>query len=186
MWPGTIRQASAGDAGSVAELAAELAMSFEFSPERFRANYPALLTLNDACLVLAVDRREIVGYLLGFCHLTFYANGPVGWVEEIVVRPQSRGAGAGRALMSAFETWASGRGCTLVALATRRAGPFYRALGYEESATYFRKLLPGGPGPAAGPPTLSWRVIRAICLADNETSTRARLPHGDNSKIRSQ
>jgi hypothetical protein len=96
MWPGTIRQASAGDAGDVAELAAELAMSFEFSPQRFRANYPALLALNDACLVLAVDRREIVGYLLGFCHLTFYANGPVGWVEEIVVRPQSRGAGAGR------------------------------------------------------------------------------------------
>jgi len=30
----------------------------------------------------------------------------------------------------------------LVALATRRAAPFYQALGYEESATYLRKLLP--------------------------------------------
>jgi hypothetical protein len=28
-----------------------------------------------------------------------------------------------------------------VALATRRAAPFYRALGYEDSATYFRKVL---------------------------------------------
>jgi hypothetical protein len=45
--------------------------------------------------------------------------------------------------MSAFEEWASGQGCVLVALATRRAAPFYRALGYEESATYFRKVLDG-------------------------------------------
>jgi len=31
----------------------------------------------------------------------------------------------------------------LVALATRQAAPFYLSLGYEESATYFRKVLPG-------------------------------------------
>ena len=29
----------------------------------------------------------------------------------------------------------------LVALATRRAAPFYRALGYRESAAYLRKNL---------------------------------------------
>jgi hypothetical protein len=35
----------------------------------------------------------------------------------------------------------AGHGCTLVALATRRAAPFYRALGYQDSAVYFRKVL---------------------------------------------
>lgn len=44
--------------------------------------------------------------------------------------------------MSAFGQWADASGCALIALATRRAAPFYRALGYEESATYFRKLMP--------------------------------------------
>ena len=87
--------------------------------------------------------QQRVGYLLGFRHLTFYANGPVGWVEEIVVRDQERGQGVGRILMSAFEQWAADQGCALVALATRRAAPFYRALGYEESAAYFRKVLIG-------------------------------------------
>jgi hypothetical protein len=29
----------------------------------------------------------------------------------------------------------------MVALATRRASDFWLAIGYEESATYFRKLL---------------------------------------------
>jgi hypothetical protein len=34
-----------------------------------------------------------------------------------------------------------GRDCGLIALATRRAAPFYRALGFEESAVYFRRIL---------------------------------------------
>ena len=45
--------------------------------------------------------------------------------------------------MNAFEEWSVAQGCALVALATRRAAPFYLSLGYEESATYFRKVLTG-------------------------------------------
>jgi GNAT superfamily N-acetyltransferase len=146
-WPGQVRPARAGDIGAVEALAAELALSFEFSPERFRASYPALLAADGACLLLAVDGSEAAGYLLGFRHLTFYAGGPVAWVEEVVVRRGDRGRGAGRALTGAFEGWAAAAGCALVALATRRAAPFYLALGYEESAAYFRKVLPGRPRP---------------------------------------
>lgn len=140
-WQGQIRRAGAADADSVAALAAELVMSFEFSEEAFRTSYPALLASEGACLLLADNGHENLGYLLGFRHLTFYSNGPVGWVEEIVVRHQDRGQGVGRLLMNSFEQWAAEQGCALVALATRRAAPFYHALGYEESATYFRKLL---------------------------------------------
>ena len=140
-WQGEIRPAGADDIDGVAALAAELAMSFEFSPEQFRVSYPALLATGGTCLLLAVDGSESVGYLLGFRHLTFYANGPVAWVEEVAVRDRDRGQGIGRALMDAFEEWAAVEGCALVALATRRAAPFYLTLGYEESATYFRKVL---------------------------------------------
>jgi GNAT superfamily N-acetyltransferase len=142
--PVQIRQADTGDAEAVALLAGELAQSFAFSREKFDLAYPQLLTERDACLLLAGEGDECLGYLLGFRHLTFYANGPVGWVEEVLVRSEHRGAGLGRALMSAFEDWAAERGCALVALATRRAAPFYRALGYEDSATYFRKVLDSG------------------------------------------
>ena len=133
-----VRRAEAGDAEAVADLAAGLA-TFRFSRDRFGLSYPALLTDGDACLLLAVDGEERLGYLLGFRHLTFYANGPVAWVEEVFVRGQNRGRGIGRALMSAFERWAAARDCGLIALATRRAAPFYRALGFEESAVYFRR-----------------------------------------------
>ena len=158
-----IRPATAADAGAVAGLAAELAQSFAFSPASFDASYPALLAAGHACLLVATAGPEAprpeaarpeaagpeqgcLGYLLGFEHLTFYANGRVGWVEEVLVRGDHRGRGAGRALMTAFEEWARQRDCALVALATRRAAPFYRALGYQDSATYLRKVLAGKPG----------------------------------------
>jgi GNAT superfamily N-acetyltransferase len=140
-----VRPATAADAGAVARLAAELAQSFPFSEAAFDRSYPAVLAAADTCLLLAEDLLsedlDPVGYLLGFQHPTFFANGPVGWVEEVLVRPEYRGRGAGRALMTAFEQHAAARGGRLVALATRRAAAFYRALGYEESAAYFRKVL---------------------------------------------
>jgi len=148
--PVEVRPARAGDADDVGRLASELAMSFEFSAARFLQHYPSVLADDGICLLVAVDADETVGYLLGFRHLTFYANGPVGWVEEVVVHDRVRGRGVGRLLMDAFERWAGAQGCALVALATRRAAPFYRALGYEESAVYFRKVL-DGPGPVPAP-----------------------------------
>jgi GNAT superfamily N-acetyltransferase len=144
-WHGQIRQATAEDTEKVAYLARELAQSFTFDPDKFRANYPVLLAkaaAGDACLLVAVnDGGEQLGYLLGFQHVSFFANGPVALVEEILVRGSHQGQGIGKALMDEFERWAAVLGCTLVALATRRAAPFYQALGYEESATYFRKVL---------------------------------------------
>ena len=150
-----IRPATAADTGTVARLAAELAQSFPFSQAAFDRSYPAVLAAGDACLLLAEDPGP-VGYLLGFQHPTFFASGPVGWVEEVLVRPEYRGRGAGRALMTAFEQHAAARGCRLVALATRHAAAFYRALGYEESAIYFRKVLSdagSGTGSDAGSDT---------------------------------
>jgi GNAT superfamily N-acetyltransferase len=65
----------------------------------------------------------------------------VAWIEEITVDQDVRRHGLSAALTAEFERWAAARGCALVALATRRPAPFYVALGYEASATYFRRLL---------------------------------------------
>jgi GNAT superfamily N-acetyltransferase len=137
-----IRYGTTDDAEAVCDLAGKLAQSFPFSPARFHDSYAAVLSSDDACVLVAAEGEGVLGYLLGFSHRTFYANGPVAWVEEILVRPPARGQGIGRALMQAWERWATQRNCVLSALATRRAAPFYLALGYEESATYLRKVLP--------------------------------------------
>jgi GNAT superfamily N-acetyltransferase len=137
----TIRAADAGDIDTVAYLAAMMSQSYTFDVDCFRRAYPLLVAERDAALLIAADRDRAVGYVLGFRHETFFANGPVGSVEEILVRPEVRGSGIGRLLMAAFEEWASETGCVLVSLATRRAAPFYLAIGYEESAVYLRKQL---------------------------------------------
>jgi GNAT superfamily N-acetyltransferase len=138
----SIRAAQERDMADLFPLVVEFATSFE--PERgpFERAWRRILGNQDACfLVAAREDRMVIGYLLGFEHATFFANGPVAWVEEIAVASSFRRHGVGRALMTRFETWAAARGARLVALATRRAAQFYSALGYEESASYFRKVL---------------------------------------------
>ncbi len=91
--------------------------------------------------MVAESEGELVGYILGFIHDTFYANGPVAWVEEIMVHPEYRRTGLGGRLMESFESWCKSNGAVLSALATRRASEFYEAIGYEASAKYYRRLL---------------------------------------------
>jgi GNAT superfamily N-acetyltransferase len=85
--------------------------------------------------------ETIVGYLLASFHGTLFANRPVAWVEEIMVAEAKRRSGIGRALMGEAERWAKGIPTAYIGLATRRAGEFYEALGYEQSASFFNKLL---------------------------------------------
>lgn len=137
----TVRPAQDSDVVALFPIVVEFATSFvpEWGP--YEATFRSLLKDDHASFLVGDLEGSPVGYLLGFDHPTFFANGLVAWVEEVAVCSSLRGKGLGRALMTAFEEWATSRGCKLAALATRRAAGFYRALGYEESATYFRKLL---------------------------------------------
>jgi GNAT superfamily N-acetyltransferase len=137
----TTRLATPQDGTDLFRLAREFATSFVVEEQAFRDALSILLADPGGHLIVATDDDIIVGYLLGFDHVTFFAGGRVSWVEEIMVRQDRRKEGIGRRLMEAFEAWSRTRGSKLVALATRRAAPFYEAIGYERSADYFRKLL---------------------------------------------
>lgn len=139
--PVIIRTARDTDAEAVLTLAKSFATSFIVDDQAFSRAFAGLLTSPDAHAAVAEVDRQLVGYVLGFDHHAFFANGRVAWVEEIMVGERWRRQGIGQLLMQEFERWAAARGNRLVGLATRRAAPFYKALGYEESAVYFRKLL---------------------------------------------
>jgi GNAT superfamily N-acetyltransferase len=136
-----IRGAQSADAEAVLALAKPFATSFVVEEQAFHRAFSAVLASPWAHLAVAETAQQLVGYVLGFDHDTFFANGRVAWVEEIMVSEPFRRQHIGQLLMQAFEAWAVARECTLVALATRRAAAFYQAIGYEESAVYFRKLL---------------------------------------------
>ena len=136
-----VRPAQPKDSDTVFALAREFASSFRVDEEAFRTSFVALMAEPNAHLLIAQIEEDVLGYVLAFSHQTFYANGPVAWVEELMVDANHRRQGIGQALMQSVEVWATERNCKLLALATRRAAPFYEARGYQASAAYFRKLL---------------------------------------------
>lgn len=139
-----VRSAGAGDREQVLTLARELATSHEVDRDAFASAFDGLVGTPDALLLVVEVDGLVAGYLLAQSRHTFHANGPVVWVEEVMVAGQHRGSGRGRALMRAAEEWAREQGAGYVALATRRAADFYSALGYRASATYFKRMIADG------------------------------------------
>lgn len=136
-----IRKAAKDDAEEIFALARDFALSFRPERAAFDDALPQLLENEDALLVVATVEGTVQGYLLGFTHLTLFANGRVAWVEEAMIERGFRRHGIGRMLLEEFEAWARRREAGYMALATRRAAEFYGALGFEVSATYYRKML---------------------------------------------
>ena len=59
----------------------------------FNQSYATLLAREDAILLVAGGPGgEVVGYLLATSHPAFHANGPVVWVEEVMVAAGARAA----------------------------------------------------------------------------------------------
>ncbi len=136
-----IRKAKIEDLEQLYPLVEEFVSSFMVDRDSLKNSLLSLVGDSDALLLVVEKESELVGYCLGFLHLTFYANGKVAWLEEIMIKSDYHRHGIGKALMEKFEIWAKDSGALLSALATRRASSFYDALGYEESATYYRKIL---------------------------------------------
>jgi GNAT superfamily N-acetyltransferase len=139
-----VRPATTTDADGIWPLVSAFATSFTPDRDAFANILPALLARNDVLVLVAESfvaetAGDVAGYLLAALHPTFFANGPVAGVQEVMVAPAHRRTGVGAALMAAAEEWADARGARYVSLASRRAGEFYLALGYEDSATFYKK-----------------------------------------------
>ncbi|WP_032912344.1 GNAT family N-acetyltransferase, partial [Leptospira santarosai] len=129
------------DRESIQKLTSLFATSFKTDPDSFNNSFNELLKDPNSIFLVVEENETPIGYLLGFDHYTLYANGRVSWVEEIFILEDYRRKGFAKNLMTSFEEWGRNRGSKLIGLATRRAKDFYLALGYEESALFFRKLL---------------------------------------------
>lgn len=136
-----IRKANINDNEDIFNLVKVFATSFKSERILFNEAFNNILA-NDSALVLVAEiDKQLIGYCLGFMHYTFYANGQVSWLEEIMVDEAYRRNSVGKMLMEGFEDWSKSRNSKLIALATRRAADFYVNMEYEKSAEYFRKLL---------------------------------------------
>jgi predicted N-acetyltransferase YhbS len=136
-----IRAAEVGDAEAVFGMLTRFAMSY--TPERaaFDRSFPALIGEKRALLHVAVEGGELVGYVMAAAFDALFANGPVVQIEELFVEGAERGRGIGGELVEAATEWARSIGAREVTVPTRRAGPYYERLGFEETAAYFHKRL---------------------------------------------
>jgi GNAT superfamily N-acetyltransferase len=140
----TIRIATALDQAALFDLVRLFPSPSTRTPDSYADALRIKLSDESYATLVAEDEDRLIGYLAGCAHRTFYAGGSIAWVDEIWVEPEYRRQGIGRQLMDAFESWASGRGCVQVSLATRGAAPFYEKIGYASSAAYFKKYLNAG------------------------------------------
>lgn len=148
-----VRAAGPADLEAVVDLA--VALWPEALPEEHRVHMRAVLSgVPPSTLPLTLFVAERGQRIVGFVEvgLRSHADGcderrPVGYVEGWFVAPEHRGQDLGRALMTAAEEWARGKGCLEMASDTwidnepsQRA---HQALGFEvvERCITFRKAL---------------------------------------------
>lgn len=136
-----IRPATVEDRSAIFSMAAQLVASSVVTENGFNSSFEQILQLPHMRLLVAEDQGVVIGYVLGSYYPCFYASSNVSWTAELFVNSDRRKEGFGRLLMDGAEGWAAENGCTLNTLATRRAGPFYQALSYEETAGYFKKPI---------------------------------------------
>lgn len=136
-----IRSAAIEDMESIFRLANQLSDSVKIDKEIFIDNYRQLITDQSNCILVATLGEGIVGYLSAYFHKAIYANGMVGYVDEIVVLDNHRNVRIGAMLMNELEIISKNRNCILISLATAGAKGFYEKIGYSSKAGYFKKYL---------------------------------------------
>lgn len=132
-----IRPATAGDATTIATLIRELAeyelLAHEVVLDERRLHEHLFGPRPFAEVLLAEERGEVVGFALFFHNYSTFLGRPGVYLEDLFVRPQHRGRGHGKALLSAVARLAVQRGCGRLEWSVldwnESAIGFYRSLG---------------------------------------------------------
>jgi GNAT superfamily N-acetyltransferase len=137
-----IRLATDADAPSLASLLAHLGYPADAAelPERLRR----LRSGGDDALVAQVDGAT-VGLATVHARTMLHAARPIVQLTALVVPPEMRGRGVGRALVDEAERWAKARGADrlIVTTALHRvdAPLFYERIGFEHTGRRYVKRL---------------------------------------------
>src|SRR4051794_12101375 len=136
--PGTlaspVRDARPSDAEGIAQLLTEL--GYPVSPERLGRRLQVLAGERAPRGVVAEGGGELCGVAALHCMHLLERDDPTCRLTALVVAPEARGRGVGRALLARVEREARGRGCVQLEVTTAEphagAHEFYERLGFEE------------------------------------------------------
>jgi GNAT superfamily N-acetyltransferase len=151
-----IEEASLEDIPQLCELLTLLfTQEADFVPDeaKQRAGLRQIISAPNVGRILVLrDGARIVGMVNLLFSISTALGGRVAILEDVVVRPERRGGGAGSRLVRAAIDFAQAHGCSRITLLTDRSNEtamrFYQRFGFVHSAmTPMRLLL---PQPAAG------------------------------------
>jgi GNAT superfamily N-acetyltransferase len=149
----TIREARMSDLDALAGLLGQLfALEADFAAraadtQRQKSGLALLIQGRQNLVLVADSAKMVVGMATAQVLVSTAEGGPALLVEDVVVRPESRGQGIGRALLARIEAWGQGLGATrLQLLADKGNAPahgFYRACGFHSTnLVCLRRPLP--------------------------------------------
>jgi GNAT superfamily N-acetyltransferase len=138
-----IRDAGEGDAAALARLTTEMGHPTDEAAMRRRmANISAR---SDYRTLVAERGGRVVGYAGVAWGWPYTHDGPYARLMVLVVDPDERGRGTGKALVAAAEAWARAQGAASIHVTTglHREGAhrFYPRIGYERTGSRFWKKL---------------------------------------------
>lgn len=143
----TIRPAEAGDLEALVPLfdAYRVFYACPSDPAAARAFLAARLDAGDSRIFLAVREGRAVGFTQLYPSFSSLSMRRVWILNDLYVAPEARRTGAGRALMSAAESFARADGAKGLALATqignRTAQGLYAKMGYRRDEEFFHYSL---------------------------------------------
>jgi GNAT superfamily N-acetyltransferase len=116
-------------------LKSEIHLLQDFPPEDWKLDLPALLSFHfDQSYfypIVAETENKIVGCGNAYCH------GKIGWLGNIIVIPDYRKQGIGKALTNHLMEYLMRNGCkTQLLIATEMGENVYRSLGFKTCSTY--------------------------------------------------
>jgi aminoglycoside 6'-N-acetyltransferase I len=138
---GQIKQATLADCEGALSLLERFFVEegFGTSREQIREQLEQLLRDSESAVFLASERNRFIG-VATVTTTQGIELGLSAELEDLYVRPESRGGGAGRALIRAVLDWCRTRGCSVVSVCVTPEGQalhdligYYRAQGFEET-----------------------------------------------------
>lgn len=114
-------------------------------PADFERIYLQNLQNPAVCYLICQDQGETLGFCSLHMQSLLHHAGKIAEVQELILRPQARGTGAGRALFEAAKQIAQQEGCLQIevccSLRRKDAHQFYEHIGLEKSHYKFTAPL---------------------------------------------